>query len=67
MSELVRLGCEVCGEHHGCRCNEMATCKACGTDCFPGEADAGLCPECEEEQRILDDEDDVDDDEGEAL
>ena len=57
MSETYRLGCPFCGDHHGCRCNEMATCRECETDYFPGEDDIGLCQECEQTQAILDAED----------
>jgi len=66
MSELARLGCEVCGERHGCCCDLLVECDRCGADFLPsGKGDAegfnGLCEECQE---AIFDEDDVDDDEG---
>lgn len=61
-----RLGCESCGEPHGCICHRMRTCEDCGVSYEPEpyEPDGwnderGLCPECAAEQDREEDDDEA--------
>ena len=44
-----RIGCESCGRHVGCVCDQLVQCIWCGNDFLPphrGDGNRGLCNVC---------------------
>ena len=56
-----RIGCESCGTHHGCVCDQLCQCKKCERDFVLDDLDDdGLCERC----RASEDEDDEEEGDG---
>jgi hypothetical protein len=54
MSEITRLGCEVCGSHHDCECNQLIDCARCGSAFIQRDENDFVCDECVEDLTVDD-------------